>query len=193
MVVTTIHQAKGLEWPVVVVGSLDGAGGGDRDGPGAGRLRSWLRPLSPSIVMDEFDRMRQHYVAFSRPQGLLVLTAGKPPASRFASIWDGLPCWSSMDAPALDRLFRQRFAPEGPITCGRRNRHPPRETAGAAALAEILQRKTTPVEPPDMGPSLPVLANLSPMALRPEQRRSMNLPPSVARLAGFPGWCRRLS
>ena len=30
--VTTIHQAKGLEWPVVAVGSLDGFGGDDEVG-----------------------------------------------------------------------------------------------------------------------------------------------------------------
>lgn len=72
--------------------------------------------VTPCHRLDEFDRMRQHYVAFSRPQGLLVLTASKTPASRFAAMWDGPPCWSSMDAPTLGRLFRQRFAPEGPAS-----------------------------------------------------------------------------
>ena len=113
VVVTTIHQAKGLEWPVVVVGSLDGSAGGDRIGQ---ELAPYIPDphLEPLHRLEEFDRMRQHYVAFSRPQGLLVLTASKPPAPRFGAIWDGLPCWSSMDAPALARLFRQRFALEGP-------------------------------------------------------------------------------
>ena len=113
-VVTTIHQAKGLEWPVVVVGSLDDAGGGDRVGR---ELAAYIPgpTLEHPHRLDEFDRMRQHYVAFSRPQGLLVLTASKPPAARFAAIWDGLPCWSDMDNAALDRLFRQRFGPARPV------------------------------------------------------------------------------
>ena len=106
-------RPRGLEWPVVVVGSLDGAGGGGRIGQ---ELAAYVpaSPLEPLHCMDEFDRMRQHYVAFSRPQGLLVLTASKSPAARFAPIWDGLPEWSAMDGAALERLFGQRFDPETP-------------------------------------------------------------------------------
>ena len=113
VVVTTIHQSKGLEWPVVVVGSLAGSAGGDRVGQ---ELAAYIPAPhhEPFHRLDEFDRMRQHYVSFSRPRGLLVLTAGKPPAARFAAIWDNLPCWPAMDASALGRLFRQRFAPDVP-------------------------------------------------------------------------------
>ena len=42
--ITTIHQAKGLEWPVVVVGSLDGSG----DGDDVGRELDHYSPALPS-------------------------------------------------------------------------------------------------------------------------------------------------
>ena len=42
--VTTIHQAKGLEWPVVVVGSLDDAGGGGEDDIGGELAPHFPRP-----------------------------------------------------------------------------------------------------------------------------------------------------
>ena len=68
--VMTIHQAKGLEFPVVVVGSLStrlsSAKGIDRDlGPFYHRP-----PFEPERRITLFDRMRLHYVAFSRaPEG----------------------------------------------------------------------------------------------------------------------------
>ena len=109
MIVTTIHQAKGLEWPVVVVGSLDFD---NRDvDPVGWSLRSYCRrPLfEPARRIAEFDHMRQHYVAFSRPRDLLALTASGPVHPRFSAIWDGLPRWNEMDPRALGR---QRFPPE---------------------------------------------------------------------------------
>ena len=111
VLVTTIHQSKGLEWPVVVAGSLDGSGGGHEIGceryPYNPRL-----PFEPADRVPDFDAMRQHYVAFSRARNLLILTAGGPPAPRFGPIWDGLPHWPNPDAAALVKLLSQRFAPE---------------------------------------------------------------------------------
>ena len=110
--VTTIHQAKGLEWPVVAVGSLDGFGGGDE--VGLDLEPHFPRPtFEPLERIADFDRMRQHYVAFSRAQNLLILTASRPPAPHFDPIWEGLPRWNRLDAAARDRLLKQRFAPEG--------------------------------------------------------------------------------
>ena len=91
--VMTIHQAKGLQFPVVVVGSLSTQIPSpkqiDRD-LGAHYNRP---PFEPESRITLFDRMRLHYVAFSRPQNLLVLTAHEPPKDHFANIWEGLPQW----------------------------------------------------------------------------------------------------
>lgn len=103
----TIHQAKGLEFPVVVVGSLSkqlsSSKGIDRD------LAPFYQrsPFEPENRITLFDRMRLHYVAFSRPQKLLVLTTHEPPKDHFASIWQGLPQWPYVET---ELLAAQRFA-----------------------------------------------------------------------------------
>lgn len=104
--VMTIHQAKGLEFPVVVVGSLSTQLSTtkviDRD------LSPFYQrpPFEPESRITLFDRMRLHYVAFSRPQKLLVLTAHEPPKDYFAPIWQGLPQWPYVET---DLLAAQRF------------------------------------------------------------------------------------
>lgn len=104
--VMTIHQAKGLEFPVVVVGSLTAQLSSpkqiDRDlGPFYHRP-----PFEPENRITLFDRMRLHYVAFSRPQKLLVLTAHEAPRDHFAPIWQGLPQWPYVQK---ELLAAQRF------------------------------------------------------------------------------------
>jgi DNA helicase II / ATP-dependent DNA helicase PcrA len=104
--VMTIHQAKGLEFPVVVVGSLSTQLSSpkqiDRDlGPFYHRA-----PFEPSDRITLFDRMRLHYVAFSRPQKVLVLTAHESPKNHFAPIWQGLPQWPYVRQKLL---MAQRF------------------------------------------------------------------------------------
>lgn len=68
----TIHQAKGLEFPIVVLGNLD-----KRDfGPQTVEtlLNPYLPPGGePLDKMSGFDTMRLFYVALSRPQQLLIL------------------------------------------------------------------------------------------------------------------------
>ena len=91
--VITIHQAKGLEFPVVVVGSLSvrlsTSKQIDRNlGPFYNRS-----PFEPENRITHFDRMRLHYVAFSRPQKVLALTAHQQPKDYFGAIWEGLPQW----------------------------------------------------------------------------------------------------
>jgi DNA helicase-2/ATP-dependent DNA helicase PcrA len=104
--VMTIHQAKGLEFPVVVVGSLatqlSSPKQVDRDlGP------FYHRPtFEPEDRITGFDRMRLHYVAFSRAQKVLVLTAHERPKDYFAPIWQGLPQWPYVQR---DLLVAQRF------------------------------------------------------------------------------------
>ena len=108
LTVTTIHQAKGREWDVVIVSSLDYC---NPDGDPVGReLQHYcLRPsFEPAGRTSDFDHARQHYVAFSRPRGLLVLTSGGPVHPRLEDAWDRLPRWDRMDRRAL---ARQRFRP----------------------------------------------------------------------------------
>jgi DNA helicase II / ATP-dependent DNA helicase PcrA len=64
-------------------------------------------PFEPENRITLFDRMRLHYVAFSRPQKLLVLTAHEPPKDHFAPIWQGLPQWPYVET---ELLAAQRFA-----------------------------------------------------------------------------------
>ncbi|MSO37854.1 MAG: ATP-dependent helicase [Acidimicrobiia bacterium] len=104
--VMTIHQAKGLEFPVVVVGSLSTQLSSpkqvDRDlGPFYHR-----QPFEPEDRITLFDRMRLHYVAFSRPQNMLVLTASEQPKDHFSVIWQGLPQWPYVQK---ELLAVQRF------------------------------------------------------------------------------------
>lgn len=104
--VMTIHQAKGLEFPVVIVDSLSTRLSSpkqvDRDlGPFYHR-----EPFEPENRITLFDRMRLHYVAFSRPQKILVLSAHEPPRDHFGSIWEGLPQWPYVQK---DLLAAQRF------------------------------------------------------------------------------------
>jgi DNA helicase-2/ATP-dependent DNA helicase PcrA len=104
--VMTIHQAKGLEFPVVVVGSLSNQLSSpkrvDHDlGPFYHRP-----PFEPENRITLFDRMRLHYVAFSRPQKVLVLAAHEQPKDHFAAIWQGLPQWPYVQK---ELLSAQRF------------------------------------------------------------------------------------
>ena len=104
--VMTIHQAKGLEFPVVVVGSLSTQLSSpkqiDRDlNPFYSRP-----PFEPENRITLFDRMRLHYVAFSRPQKVLALTAHEQPKEHFDSVWQGLPQWPYVQK---ESLAAQRF------------------------------------------------------------------------------------
>ena len=107
VLVTTIHQAKGREWPVVAVGGLDHPGRHD-DPVGALLSRHHRRdPFEPIDRITALDRARVYYTAFSRPSSLLALSATGRPHRSFDGIWDGLPRWPDVDQGAL---ARQRFA-----------------------------------------------------------------------------------
>ena len=108
MTVTTVHQAKGREWDVVIVGSL-GNDRADTDPVGQELGPYCRRPaFEPAERIADFDHARRHYVAFSRARHLLVLTARGSVHPRFADAWEGLPRWDRMDRRALGR---QRFRP----------------------------------------------------------------------------------
>jgi len=68
----TIHQAKGLEFPVVVLGNPR------KQDRGPQRVEELVHPLldrkgEPLDRMSEFDRMRMFYVSLSRAKNLLVI------------------------------------------------------------------------------------------------------------------------
>lgn len=101
----TIHQAKGLEFPVVVLGSVY------RESRDASKIERTVRTLldrkgEPLDRIDEFDTMRMFYVALSRAKNLLVLpryTHGKAAHHVFASILESgaIPPLASLDPSAL--------------------------------------------------------------------------------------------
>jgi len=113
--VMTVHQSKGLEFPVVVVGSLSvnkrSAKRIDKDlGPYYHRA-----PFEPEERISTFDMMRQYYVAFSRAAKLLVLTANEQPREHFDPIWQGLPQWPYVKKDILGTLrfkARKQFVPK---------------------------------------------------------------------------------
>lgn len=76
----TIHQSKGLEFPVVVLGSA-------RTNRRARKVEELVRPFlatggEPLDRMPGFDAMRMFYVALSRAQNLLVLAHPKGQGQR---------------------------------------------------------------------------------------------------------------
>src|SRR5205085_4677730 len=89
--VMTIHQAKGLEFPVVVVGSLSTQLSSPKD---VDRTLGgfYHRPsFEPAGRITHFDRMRLHYVAFSRPEKILVLTSteiGRASCRERVDMWE---------------------------------------------------------------------------------------------------------
>lgn len=96
----TIHQSKGLEFPVVVVGSLDTS---PRKQYGAldTAIEPYLSrpPFEPLPLTKYFDFRRLYYTAFSRAQNLLVLacpevnTGRRSPSKYFKDFVDSLPSW----------------------------------------------------------------------------------------------------
>ena len=111
MLVTTIHQAKGKEWNVVVIGSLSGTGM-ETDRVGRNLAEHGVYSGEPEGYIADYDRARQHYTAFTRARRLLVLTAAGEPHARFASIWAKAARWPGVDR---DALARQRFGESGDV------------------------------------------------------------------------------
>ena len=129
MLVTTIHQAKGREWDVVIVGSLNGRDlETDRVG---GMLGEYIEGYTaePAESATDFDRARRHYVAFTRARRLLVLTATGEPHARFNGIWEVAGRWPDIDR---DTLARQRF--------GKRENTPPPNSVEIGHLDRLVLR-----------------------------------------------------
>ena len=93
--ILTIHQAKGLEFPVVVVGRLDKSFNfSENQKHKALQEFSHLDPFEPAARIPNFDLHRLYYVAFSRAKNLLLLMAARNPWKPLAEFWHSLPSWS---------------------------------------------------------------------------------------------------
>jgi DNA helicase-2/ATP-dependent DNA helicase PcrA len=106
----TVHQSKGLEFPVVVCGSLEAVPRKQysaldvllEDGGYLSKER-----FEPLDHIKNFDFWRLFYTAFSRAQNLLVLAAqekqgrGKSPSKYFERLFYELPSWRNVDLSAL--------------------------------------------------------------------------------------------
>lgn len=106
----TIHQSKGLEFPVVVCGSLEAVPRKQysaldvllEDGGYLSKER-----FEPLEHIKYFDFWRLFYTAFSRAQNLLVLATqekqgrGKSPSKYFERLFYELPSWRDIDLASL--------------------------------------------------------------------------------------------
>lgn len=107
----TIHQSKGLEFPVVVCGSLEAVPRKQHSEldelleEGGYLSKQRFEPLEH---IKYFDFRRLFYTAFSRAQNLLVLAAqekdgkGRSPSKYFDRCFFELPKWQDIDIAALD-------------------------------------------------------------------------------------------
>ncbi|GAC1645970.1 MAG: ATP-dependent DNA helicase [Ktedonobacteraceae bacterium] len=107
--IMTVHQAKGLEFPVVVLGRLDKqppqAGNEDRE---LKRFYHKQPPFEPENRISGFDLARNYYVAFSRAEHILVLSAGKYPHKYVAPLFKTLPCYTSAHKTLLPTILPQK-------------------------------------------------------------------------------------
>ncbi len=99
----TIHQAKGLEFPITIVGSMSGVPRKDINDIEANLQENYFhKPIfEPLDKIKYYDFARLYYTAFSRAQNCLVLTGqeksgpGRRPSAYFEKFWNSLPLWNS--------------------------------------------------------------------------------------------------
>lgn len=106
----TIHQSKGLEFPVVIVGSLDAVPRKQHtDLDEMIEELTGTKPFEPIDRIKTFDFWRLFYTAFSRAQNMLVLTCQENvphgrgqrnvPSAYFRLPYRGLPSWRELTFP----------------------------------------------------------------------------------------------
>ncbi len=119
-----IHQAKGLEYPVVIVPSLDERARWDAESDLISQVVekvSGRKPAEPPKEMKNFDLWRKYYTAFSRAETLLVLASSQKKgdtSEEFQWIMPALPAYHAKEAdyhhltcrPVGWNVFKPRFA-----------------------------------------------------------------------------------
>lgn len=98
----TIHQSKGLEFPITIVGSMNAVPRRDyTDLDVILQKQYYHKPIyEPFDLIKYFDFARLYYTAFSRAQNLLLLTGcettsgRRTPSAYFEKYWKKLPNWS---------------------------------------------------------------------------------------------------
>ena len=108
----TIHQSKGLEFPITIVGSMNAVPAKSFTELDEILQREYYhKPIyEPLDQTKYFDFARLYYTAFSRAQNLLLLTGcesstgRKTPSAYFESYWRNLPNWrdSRIDLHKVD-------------------------------------------------------------------------------------------
>lgn len=112
----TIHQSKGLEFPIVIVGSLDAVPRKQYSDMEVMLEQefSGRDPFEPMDRIKTFDFWRLFYTAFSRAQNMLVLTCQENtpkgrgqrhvPSAYFRPVYDELKSWRDLtfDANNID-------------------------------------------------------------------------------------------
>lgn len=111
----TIHQSKGLEFPVVLVGSMEASPRKQYDDIDEALQTNYYHkpPFEPLERTKFFDFWRLYYTAFSRPQNVLgIITQEernkkgglKIPRAEFRQSYESLPDWRSaaFDVSVID-------------------------------------------------------------------------------------------
>lgn len=106
----TIHQSKGMEFPVVMVDSLSAVPRTQSDGVIEEIEKKYFH--RPAFEAKEdikfFDFWRLYYTAFSRAQNLLVLSCyekngiGRTPSKYFESCYSTLPSYNDVDLSKME-------------------------------------------------------------------------------------------
>lgn len=102
--VMTIHQAKGLEFPVVFLAGLEKRNPPSDDSDKILGSYYHRKEFEPYERMIDFDQMRLSYVAFSRPQYLLGLISTKAPFKYYSEIFAKVPNSDSIDKSKWFRI-----------------------------------------------------------------------------------------
>ncbi len=99
----TIHQSKGLEFPITIVGSMNAVPTKSyTDLDEILQKEYYHKPIYEPLEQTKyFDFARLFYTAFSRAQNLLLLTGcetctgRRTPSTYFEKYWNSLPKWSN--------------------------------------------------------------------------------------------------